>query len=92
SKSVPTLAPTGVKFRETPGDYDFDFHTAPAKQLIASLDAGVEIEVTDGTRVIFPAGTVMLVEDTWGKGHRSRAVNGKSRKSLFVLLPDDFHL
>lgn len=57
----------GLKFRETPGDYDFDFHTAPARQLVVSLDAGVEIEVTDGTRTIFPAGTVMLVEDTWGK-------------------------
>lgn len=57
----------GLKFRETPGDYDFDFHTAPAKQFIVSLDAGVEIEVTDGTRRIFPAGTVMLLEDTWGK-------------------------
>ncbi|CAM9591798.1 unnamed protein product [Hapterophycus canaliculatus] len=79
-----------VKFRETPGDYDFDFHCAPARQFVVSLDAAVDIEVTDGTRRIFPAGTVMLAEDTWGKGHRSRAVDGKSRKSLFVVLPDDF--
>lgn len=57
----------GLKFRETPGDYDFDFHCAPAKQFVVSLDAGVEIEVTDGTRRVFPAGTVMLAEDTWGK-------------------------
>eukprot|EP00752_Nemacystus_decipiens_P005255 g4769.t1 len=83
---------TGLKFRETPGDYDFDFHCAPAKQFVVSLDAGVEIEVTDGTRRVFPAGTVMLAEDTWGKGHRSRAVDGKPRKSLFLTLPDDFAL
>lgn len=57
----------GLKFRETPGDYDFDFHCAPTRQLIVSLDAGVDIEVTDGTRRVFPAGTVMLAEDTWGK-------------------------
>lgn len=76
------LAPTGVKFRETPGDYDFDFHTAPAKQFIASLDAGVEIEVTDGTRIIFPAGTVMLVEDTWGKVCTSGAVGIVSLRRL----------
>lgn len=57
----------GLKFRETPGDYDFDFHCAPARQFIVSLDSGVDIEVTDGTRRVFPAGTVMLAEDTWGK-------------------------
>ncbi|CAM9736719.1 unnamed protein product [Scytosiphon promiscuus] len=82
----------GIKFRETPGDYDFDFHCAPARQFVVSLDAEVDIEVTDGTRNIFPAGTVMLAEDTWGKGHRSRAVDGKSRKSLFIVIPDDFEL
>lgn len=65
-----SLLRQGVKFRETPGDYDFDFHCAPARQFVVSLDAGVEIEVTDGTRRIFPAGTVMLLEDTWGKVRR----------------------
>lgn len=34
---------------------------------MVSLDEGVDIEVTDGTRRVFPAGTVMLAEDTWGK-------------------------
>lgn len=57
----------GLRFRETPGDYDFDFHTAPARQFIVSLDAAVDIEVSDGTRKVFQPGTVMLVEDTWGK-------------------------
>ncbi|CAN0126547.1 unnamed protein product [Ascophyllum nodosum] len=89
SAMIPT---TGLKFRETPGDYDFDFHTAPARQLIVSLDAAVDIEVTDGTRKVFQPGTVMLAEDTWGKGHRSRAVDGKPRKSLFIVLPDNFKL
>lgn len=44
---------------------------APARQLVVSLDASVDIEVTDGTRMIFPPGTVMLAEDTWGKVSRT---------------------
>ncbi|CAM9171045.1 unnamed protein product [Pylaiella littoralis] len=92
SELIPTTGIVRLKFRETPGDYDFDFHCAPARQFIVSLDSGVDIEVTDGTRRVFPAGTVMLAEDTWGKGHRSRAVDGKSRKSLFIVIPDDFKL
>lgn len=47
-----------------------------------SLDAGVEIEVTDGTRRVFPAGTVMLAEDTWGKVR-------KHRQALFVKLENN---
>lgn len=57
----------GLKFRETPPDYDYDFHTAPARQFIVNLDAAVDIEVSDGSRRVFPAGSVIHVEDTWGR-------------------------
>ena len=30
------------------------------------------------------AGDVILVEDTWGKGHRSKALEGKLRHCIFV--------
>ncbi|CAM9932530.1 unnamed protein product [Discosporangium mesarthrocarpum] len=80
---------TGVIFRETPGEYDFDFHVAPTRQFVVSLDAGVDIEVSNGTRRVFPAGTVMFLEDTWGQGHRSRAVGGMPRRSLFIPILDD---
>ncbi|CAM9389928.1 unnamed protein product [Phaeothamnion confervicola] len=87
------LPATGVFFRMTPGDYDFDWHVAPRRQFIVSLDAGVDIEVggrDGGERRVFPAGTIMFVEDTWGKGHRSRSVDGKARQSIFIAVPDSF--
>jgi quercetin dioxygenase-like cupin family protein len=75
---------TGVIFRETSGDYDLSWHTAPRRQYIVNLDAGVEITVSDGeTRVIGP-GEVLLVEDTTGKGHLSKAVAGQARRSIFI--------
>ena len=77
---------TGVLFRETTGDYNYDFHTAPRRQLVVNLDGEVEIEVGDGTRRILGAGDVLLAEDTTGQGHKSRAVAGKPRKSLFITL------
>jgi hypothetical protein len=77
---------TGVIFRETGGDYNFDFHNAPRRQYVVNLEGEVEIEVGDGTKRILRTGDVMLAEDTTGQGHISRAVGGKPRKSLFITL------
>lgn len=77
---------TGVVFRETTGDYNYDFHTAPRRQYVVNLEGEVEIEVGDGTKRILRAGDVLLAEDTTGQGHVSRAVAGKPRRSLFITL------
>jgi hypothetical protein len=77
---------TGVLFRETTGDYNYDFHTAPRRQYVVNLEGEVEIEVGDGTKRILRAGDVLLAEDTTGQGHISRAVAGKPRKSMFITL------
>ncbi|KAG5188100.1 hypothetical protein JKP88DRAFT_305489 [Tribonema minus] len=90
SHQIEELFPAScVLLRATPGDYDFDFHVAPRRQFIVSLDAGVDIETSSGERRAFPAGTVMFVEDTWGRGHRSRAVGGAARHCVFIGVPDD---
>ena len=77
---------TGIVFRETGGDYNYDFHTAPRRQYVVNLEGEVEIEVGDGTKRILHSGDVLLAEDTTGQGHISRAVAGKPRKSLFITL------
>ena len=82
--SEPTDA-TGIIFRETDGKYDYDWHNAPRRQYIIMLGP-VEIEVSDGDKRVFDSGDIVLVEDTEGKGHKSRAVNGLPRKSVFVTL------
>lgn len=75
---------TGVIFRETSGDYDLDWHPAPRRQYIINLDAGVQITASDGESRVIGAGEVILVEDVAGKGHLSKAVGGKMRRSIFV--------
>jgi len=77
---------TGVAFRETGGDYDFDFHNAPRRQYVINLDASVEIETGDGTKRTLGPGDILLAEDTTGRGHISRAVDGGARRSIFVTL------
>ncbi len=77
---------TGIIFREVPPDYDLDWHPAPRKQYIINLDAGVQITASDGEARKIGAGEVILVEDTKGKGHLSKALDGKLRHCIFVAL------
>jgi hypothetical protein len=81
SKRLPA---TGIIFRETSGDYDLDWHPAPRRQYIINLDGGVQITASDGEARVIGAGEVVLVEDVSGKGHLSKAVAGKMRRSIFV--------
>ncbi len=80
------LAVKDIIFRENDADYDYDWHTAPEKQYIILLDGEIEIEVSDGEKRRFRGGQVLLVEDTTGRGHKTRVTNNQSRKSIFVTL------
>jgi len=77
---------TGVIFRETAGNYDLDWHPAPRRQYVVNLDAGVQMTASDGETRLIGAGEVILVEDTTGKGHLSKAVSGQMRHSIFIPL------
>lgn len=83
SKRLPA---TGIIFREVPPDYDLDWHPAPRRQYIINLDAGVQITASDGETRRIGAGEVILVEDTRGKGHLSKALDGRLRHCIFVTL------
>jgi len=83
-KMSATLPATGIIFRETLGSYDLDWHPAPRRQYIINLDAGVAITASDGEARVIGAGEVILVEDTHGKGHLSKAIEGQLRHSIFV--------
>ncbi len=80
------LPAAGVVFRRTSGDYDLDWHPAPRRQFVLNLTGAVEIEVSDGEVRRFGPGSFFLAEDTTGKGHKSRAVEGQERVSVFVQL------
>lgn len=76
-----------LQFRTVSPDYDYDFHHAPQRQYIVLLDGGVEIETSLGEIRQFPTGEILLVEDTTGKGHRTKNLEKKQRTSIFVHLP-----
>ena len=76
----------GVIFRETRPGYDYDWHPAPQRQYIVLLDGEIEIEVGTGEVRQFRGGEVLLVEDTEGRGHRTRSIGDTPRRSLVIPL------
>ena len=83
SETIPARA---VVFRKNDPGYDYDWHVAPQRQFIVLLDGAIEIEASDGERRTFRGGEVLLMEDTTGRGHRTRHVEAQERRSVFILL------
>ncbi len=77
---------TGIFFSETDPDYYYDWHNAPGRRLLITLEGKSEMEASDGTKRQFGPGDIMLAEDTTGRGHISRNLDNKPRKVIFVTL------
>lgn len=80
-----------VIFRETEPTYDYDWHQPPEAQWIVLLDGEIMIEVGDGETRTFRGGEVLLVEDTHGRGHKTRQTNAGVRHSLFLPVSKTTH-
>jgi quercetin dioxygenase-like cupin family protein len=66
-----------------PGTSD-DWHTAPGRQYLVTLQGTVEIEIGDGKKVTAGPGSILLIEDTTGKGHRATVVSKDEWHVLFI--------
>ena len=71
--------------RAGPG-YKGDWHPAPPRQLTFYLAGHVEGETSDGTRRTIGPGSVVLEEDTIGKGDRSWVVGEEDVVTAVVQL------
>jgi hypothetical protein len=79
---------TGVIFRRSPADQLLDWHPAPRRQFVVTLSGEAEVEASDGEVRRIGPGTIMLAEDTTGKGHITRGWGTAERISLFIPLPN----
>ena len=71
----------------SPGWYG-DWHPAPRRQFLVYIAGDAEGEASDGEVRRFGPGSIVLLEDTTGKGHRSRLVGATDVINVVVQLPD----
>ena len=53
------------------------WHPSPVRQFMVIVSGRVEVLVGDGDRREFSSGDVFLVEDTHGKGHAAKTLDGE---------------
>ncbi len=77
---------TRTLFMRFPAGWEGDWHPAPKRQFGIILSGRFEITAGDGESRIFDAGSVRLLEDTTGKGHRSRVVGDEDVLNVSIQL------
>jgi len=71
---TPYLNAEKIGFLRLPQGSSADWHPAPRKQFMMVLSGVGQIEAGDGERRTFAPGSVLLVTDTQGPGHRTIVV------------------
>ena len=69
-----------------PKEWYGDWHPAPHRQFYVQMSGELEVQVSDGEIRRFSAGSLVLLEDTSGKGHLSRVVGSSGVDAVFVQL------
>jgi len=75
-------------FEVVPPGWHGDWHPAPGRVLAIYLSGQGEIEASDGEVRALTPGSVLLAEDTRGKGHVTRVTGLTEVSVAIVLLPD----
>lgn len=73
-------------FLAVPAGYFGDWHPSPKRQWLVFISGQMEFETSDGERFLGRPGSVVLLEDTNGPGHRSRVPAGEPAVMLAVQL------
>ena len=83
-----TFDVTSLQFRRTNQEYFNDWHQAPRRQFAVTLAGEREIELEGGQKLRLGPGSILLAEDTTGKGHILRHVGSRDAISLTLPLAD----
>jgi Cupin domain len=86
--ATPFLDAEKIGFLRIPSGYRADWHPAPSTRFVMVLSGTAEIEVGDGERRTFGPGSVVLVTDTKGRGHRTNALGNQDVFLVWVPVPE----
>ena len=84
---TPFLDATKIGFLRLPKGYKAGLHPAPAKQFVMVLTGRMEVESGDGEQKQFLPGSVLLVTDTQGSGHRTSVLGNEDVFLVWVPVP-----
>jgi len=69
------FAATQFGFMNAPAGWESDWHSSSGRNFFVVIHGEWEVTASDGERRRFGPQSLLLVEDTMGKGHKSRVVS-----------------
>jgi len=82
----PSMPANGFAFMEAPAGWSSDWHPSSARNLFFVLSGEWQVTASDGESRRLGVGSVLLVEDTTGKGHSSCVVSETDSLAAMVQL------
>lgn len=79
---------SGLQFARTSPGWVRDWHAGERHQYIVTLSGRGEIELAVGRKIALVPGSIILEEDSTGKGHISRTLGTEDRIVLNIQLAD----
>jgi hypothetical protein len=64
-------------------------HPAPRRMAFVTVQGEYQVTASDGETRKFPPGSVLLIEDTMGVGHRTKNISTEDTIVLAIGLPDN---
>ena len=83
----PLTPASKFSFFGAPAGWQSDWHPSSDRNLFVVVSGEWEVTASDGETRRFACGSVLLVEDTSGKGHTSRVVGTEDSLALLMQLP-----
>ena len=77
---------SNLVFLELPVGWYGDWHPTPIRQWLTLMTGKCEFEVEDGKRCTRAAGDIVMLDDTEGKGHRTRVIGNEPMRITAVHL------
>ena len=73
-----------------PGDWPGEaFHPSARRQIFCTVEGEYEVTASDGTVRCFPAGSILLFEDTSGSGHQLRIADERGALVFAVAIAEE---
>jgi len=82
----PATPANAFAFMKAPAGWSSDWHPSSARNLFFVLSGEWQVTASDGESRRFGVGSVLLVEDTTGKGHSSSVVSETDSLAAMVQL------
>lgn len=85
---VDLLPTSGVEIHRTKPGFSVGWHVERRRQYVITLSGHGEIDIAGGKKIMLGPGSILLVENTTGKGHETRTVGRKPWVALWLPLKD----